>query len=189
MAEQLIKEAIERAVIEARMAVDQYGLSETAMQAVQEALRQLASTPGLGEAASLQELHRSGAAASVLASEGADGITLVYGRFPPDQPTPVHDHGSWGVAYVLAGQDRYIHWKRLDDGSDPHQARLEVAYDRVLEPGDSVYWFGPPHDIHSQQGHDGETAWELVMFGHDPMQVKRHYFDPVSGKVITAKPQ
>jgi predicted metal-dependent enzyme (double-stranded beta helix superfamily) len=189
MADQLIKNAIERSLIEARQAIDEHGVSDTAMQAIQKALGKLASTPGLGEAASLQELHRSGAAASVLASEGADGITLVYGRFPPDQPTPVHDHGSWGVAYVLAGQDRYIHWKRLDDGSDLRQATLEVEYDRILEPGDSVYWFDPPRDIHSQQGHGGETAWELVMFGHDPMQVDRHYFDVDSGEVIAAEPQ
>lgn len=189
MANQLIQDAIERSIVEARQAIDEHGVSETAMRAIQKALHKLASTPNLGEAASLQELHSSGAAASVLASEGAEGITLVYGRFPPDQPTPIHDHGSWGVAYVLAGQDRYIHWKRLDDGSDPHRATLEVEYDRVLEPRDSVYWFSPPHDIHSQQGHDGETAWELVMFGHDPMQVDRHYFDVDSGEVITAKPQ
>lgn len=189
MVDQLIEDAIERSVTEARQAIDRHGVSEKAMQAIQKALRKLASTPGLGEATSLQELHRSGAAASVLASEGPEGITLVYGRFPPEQPTPVHDHGSWGVAYVLAGKDRYIHWKRLDDASDPHQAALAVEYDRVLEPGDSVYWFEPPSDIHSQQGYDGETAWELVMFGHDPMQVDRHYFDVDSGEVITAKPQ
>ena len=189
MGDQSVKEAIEGSLIGARQAIDQHGVSEMAMQAIQKVLRNLASMSGLGEAASLQELHKSGAAATVLASEGTEGITLVYARFPPEQPTPIHDHGSWGVAHVLSGRDRYIHWKRLDDGSDPRQARLEVDYDRILEAGDSVYWFDPPHDIHSQQGHNGETAWELVMFGHDPMQVDRHYFDVDSGEVITAAPQ
>lgn len=189
MTDQLVKDAIEETVTKTREAIDKHGVSTTAMQIIQELLGQLASTPGLGETASLQELHRSGAAATILASEGAEGITLMYAHFPPEQPTPVHDHGGWGVAYVLAGHDRYIHWKRLDDGSDPHLATLEVEYDRILEPGDSVYWFDPPGDIHSQQGHNGETAWELVMFGHDPMQINRHYFDIESGQVTTAMPR
>jgi len=184
-----VKIAIEKSVSKTRQIVDRHGVSEVSMQSIQQVLHELASTPGLGEAASLQEIHKSGAAAVALASEGADSITLVYARFPPQKATPVHDHGSWGVAYVLAGHDRYIHWQRLDDGADPHQARLVVEYERILGPGDSVYWFAPPSDIHSQQGYNGETAWELVMFGHDPMQVERHYFDIDSGNVTTAKPQ
>ena len=153
-----VKDAIEECVRRARQAIDHNGVSEMAMEAVQEALCELASTPGLKEAASLKEVHKSGAAASVLASEGAEGITLVFARFPPERPTPVHDHGSWGVAHVLAGHNRDVHWERLDDGRDPHRAASEVKYGRILEPGDPVYWFDPPNDIHSQQGHDGETT-------------------------------
>jgi predicted metal-dependent enzyme (double-stranded beta helix superfamily) len=189
MSDEAVRAAIDTSLIKARQAIDRHGVSRMAMEAIQKILHNLASTPGLGEAASLQELHQSGAAATVLASEGAEGITLVYGRFPPEQPTPIHDHGSWGVAYVLSGRDRYIHWKRLDSGGEPGRAMLEVEYDRVLSPGDSVYWFDPPGDIHSQQGYEGGTAWELVLFGHDPMQVDRHYFDVDTGEVATAKPQ
>ena len=182
-----IEDTIKTSLIEARQAIDEHGVSERGMQAIQSVLHRLASTPGLGEAVTLQELHSGSAAVAVLASEGSDGITLMYGRFSPDQPTPIHDHGSWGVAYVLSGRDRYIHWKRQDDGRDPGRATLEIEYERVLAPGDSVYWFDPPADIHSQQGYAGETAFELVMFGHDPMQVDRHYFDVDSGKVVTAR--
>ena len=136
----------------------------------------------------LQELHGNTAAATVLASEGREGLTLVLARFPAEAPTPVHDHSSWGVAGVVAGHDRYIHWERLDDGSDPDRADVRVLYDTVMGPGDSVYWFDSPHDIHSQQGQSGEAAWELVLFGRDAMRTTRHYFNPETGQVRTDTP-
>ena len=95
--------AITETLKQARRAIDQHGVSEAAMRDIQAALHRLAQIPGLKDHATLQELHRSGAAATVLASEGRDGLTLVYARFPPEAPTPVHDHSTWGVAYVVAG--------------------------------------------------------------------------------------
>lgn len=92
------------------------------------------------------------------------------------------------MAHVLEGQDRYVHWQRLDDGSDPERAELSVKYEKVLRPGDSVYWFDPPHDIHSQQGYE-ETAWEPVLFRRDAMRSARHYFDIDTGRVTVAKPR
>ena len=99
-------------------------------------------------------------------------------RFPPDRATPIHDHGTWGLLCVARGTDRYVHWERLDDGSQTGHAELQIAFERTLGPGDVVSWLDPPGDIHSQQGHDGETAFELVFFGRNPMSSVRHYFDP-----------
>ena len=189
MAEDQVKGAIEWTVAEARRAVDAHGVSDSAMQLIREALRRLAETPGLEDhAGRLRELHGSDAAATVLASEGPEGLTLVLGRFLPDAPTPVHDHGSWGIIYVLKGHDRYVHWQRLDDGTNPERAQLIVEHEKVLGPGDSTHWFDPPKDIHSQQGH-GDTVLELVLFGRDTMRAPRHYFDVETGRVAVRRPQ
>jgi hypothetical protein len=83
---------------------------------------------------------------------------------------------------VVKGRDRYTHYERLDDGSDPDTARLKVQYERILEPGESVYWLNPPGDIHSQQG-EGETALEVVLFGRNPQAAVRHTFNPETGQV------
>ncbi len=179
---------IRETIAKARRAIDEHGVTESAMRQIQAALHELAQAPGLHEHASLQELHRSGAAAAILASEGLDGLTLVFARFPPDAPTPIHDHSTWGVAYVIEGHDRYTHWERVDDGHDPDHAQLHVQYEKVLGPGESVYWSDPPGDIHSQQGQN-ETAWELVLFGKDALQAARHYFDAATGHITVAKPQ
>ena len=189
MTEDLGSAALASAIAESRRAIDSHGVSDTAMNLISDVLRQLGDTPGLKDHASrLQALHQSDAAATVLASEGPTGLTLVLARFPPDEPTPVHDHGSWGIIYVLEGHDRYVHWQRLDDGSDAERAELAVDYEKILGPGDSVHWFDPPHDIHSQQG-DRDTVLELVLFGHDATRATRHYFHTDSGRVTLGRPQ
>ena len=54
---------------------------------------------------------------------------------------------------------------------------MEKVFERILEPGDIVYWFDPPNDIHRQQGM-GEAAWELILVGKDFSTLPRLYFDP-----------
>jgi predicted metal-dependent enzyme (double-stranded beta helix superfamily) len=112
---------------------------------------------------------------------------LILTRFQPGRATPVHDHGSWAVAYVVDGRERYVHWQRLDDGSDPRRADVKAKYERTLGPGDAVYWFDPPHDIHSQEAVDG-VAWELLLFGRNPQQRTLQYFDPKTGLVTRRVP-
>jgi hypothetical protein len=182
-----VDDAIARTMSEARLAVKELGVSEAAMRRIETALSELARTPGLKERASLRQLHGGGGASGVLASDGEDDLTLLLARFEPGKSTPIHDHGSWAVAYVIEGEDRYTQWERLDDGSDPAQAKLRVKYERTLRAGDAVYWFDPPHDIHSQEAMD-VVSWELLLFGKNPQQGILHYFDRESGRVTTRSP-
>jgi predicted metal-dependent enzyme (double-stranded beta helix superfamily) len=188
MNENTTSPAAARVVAVAREAVDKYGMSETAFSSIKRALRDLATMHALLEQVDMHRLHDSGAAATLLATEGFEGITLVLARFASDAPTPIHDHGTWGVACVVSGQDRYVHWERLDSGQDPDHAQIRVQYERVLGPGETVDWREPPHDIHSQQGVGGD-AWELVLFGRNALRLPRHYFDPDTGSVRTASAQ
>jgi predicted metal-dependent enzyme (double-stranded beta helix superfamily) len=187
MSDSTIEAASARVVAVAREAVGTDGISDAAAGKIKEALRELAATPALLEQVDMHRLHDSGAAATLLASEGPEGITLVLARFASDAPTPVHDHGTWGVACVVAGEDRYVHWERLDSGQDADHAQVRVHYERLLGPGETVDWQDPPHDIHSQQGSGGDV-WELVLFGRNALQHPRHYFDPETGSVRTARP-
>src|SRR5258708_27759709 len=100
MNEQAAKAAIARTMAVAHKALDKDGLNETSVQHIQEALRELAATPALIERVDMRRLHNSGTDAMVLASEGLEGITLVLARFGEEAPTPVHDHGTWGVAWL-----------------------------------------------------------------------------------------
>lgn len=127
----------------------------------------------------MSSLHGSDSSFTILQSD-PDGLTLMLARFSPVEETPVHDHGSWGVACVVRGRDRYRHY-RSDGG------KVTLLYEKDLGPGDFVTWPDPPEDVHSQQG-VGEAAWELVLFGKDVTKIPRHYHDLETGKVRTALP-
>ena len=149
-------------------------------------LRALGQAAGLKEHVHLRPLHQGTAAGNVLASQGRHGITLFLARLGPEALTPVHDHGTWGIAYVFEGRDRYLRWSRQDKTGDPGRVPLRLEYERILAPGDTE-WFVPPGDIHSQQG-EGGYAWELILFGKDITQFPRRYFDPHTGRVTIVHP-
>ncbi len=156
------------------------GAGETSREAVGRLLAEASRKPGFVPDAEMKSLHGSGSTFTILQSD-ADGLTLMLASFSASEETPVHDHGSWGIACVIRGRDHYRHY-RLEDG------RVTLLYEKELGPGEFVTWPEPPHDIHSQQGID-ETAWELVLFGRNVTRIPRHYHDLETGKVRTALPQ
>ena len=155
------------------------GAGENAREKVARLLVQSSREPGFVPDAEMRSLHGSDSTFTILQSD-PDGLTLMLALFSPIEETPVHDHGSWGVACVVNGRDRYRHYEMVGD-------RPKVLYEKELGPGDFVTWPDPPGDIHSQMGID-EAAWELVLFGKDVTNIPRHYHDLETGKVRTALP-
>lgn len=147
--------------------------------AVGRLLAQESRKPGFVPEAEMKSLHGGDSTFTILQSD-ADGLTLMLAKFSAAEETPVHDHGSWGIACVVRGRDRYRHYRNVD-------GKVSVAYEKELGPGDFVTWPDPPGDLHSQQG-IGEAAWELVLFGKDVTRIPRHYHDLETGKVRTALP-
>ena len=177
-----------RLIRDARALLAREGATEAGLRAIGERMKREAGAIDTRAISGLKALHGTESTSTVLQSEGPEGLTLAFSRFPPEAATPVHDHGSWGVALVLEGRDHHIHWRRLDDGADAGRARLEVDSDSVIPEGEFVYWLGPPGDIHSQQG-VGQPVYELVLFGRNVMVHPRLYFDPRAGTVRKSLPQ
>jgi hypothetical protein len=170
-------------VADAEALLRRLGANDAGFAAVGERLRRLAAEPSILDQAELGGLH--GSAGATILCEGADGTALMLACFPPEAPTPVHNHNSWGIVCEVRGTDRYLRWEREDDGADPAHARLRLADERTLRAGDVLWFHEPPHDIHSQQGIDA-PAWELVYFGRNPNTRARAYFDPDTGTVTYA---
>ena len=159
--------------------------------ALGDALRRLASDPeilartGAGETPR-QGTHDMDIRGGEIHKEPDGTLALMLARFPHEAETPVHNHNSWGVLCVVAGRDRYVHWRRLDDGARPGYAEVEVEYERTMAPGDVAHFADTPGDIHSQQGL-GAPVWELVFFGRDPNREPRLYFNPEQRTVRAAE--
>jgi len=155
------------------------GSDERSREAVGKMLAEESRRPGFVPDAEMQSLHGGDSTFTILQTD-QDGLTLMLAKFSPLEETPVHDHGSWGIACVMKGRDRYRHFR--NDGG-----KITLLYEKELIPGTFITWPDPPNDIHSQQG-IREAAWELVLFGKDVTRIPRHYHDLETGKVRTALP-
>jgi predicted metal-dependent enzyme (double-stranded beta helix superfamily) len=152
------------------------GVDDERLTEVARLLAESSHEPDFVTEGEMQSLHGSESSFTILQSD-PDGMTLMLSRFSPEAPTPVHDHKSWGVLCVVRGRDRYVHWELKPDGG------ARVLYEKELGAGSFVTWLGPPHDIHSQQGIDGD-AMELVLFGKDVTKTSRNYYDAKTGAPI-----
>ncbi|MGI8551059.1 MAG: hypothetical protein ACR2PL_09805 [Dehalococcoidia bacterium] len=174
-------DTLERFMADVEQSLQKTGLSQTGCDRLGQLMHGLVTEGNILQPEDLQRIEAGQKSGRLYASSDG-GLTLVLGRFPADRPTRVHNHGSWGVACIYAGRDRYTAWHREDPGDGPGPARLTRLDEQILSRGDYVSWPGPPQDLHSQQGYDGETAWEFVLFGYDTMSKPRLYFDLASAE-------
>src|SRR5262245_30168605 len=66
-----------------------------------------------------------------------DGSLCLFSLVVPvGASTPVHDHLAWGLVGIYRGRQDETVYRRLDDGSDPSRARLEVAKQQQLGRGE-----------------------------------------------------
>jgi predicted metal-dependent enzyme (double-stranded beta helix superfamily) len=116
-----------------------------------------------------------------------DGSLQVYVvEFAPGMPTPVHDHVTWGLIGVCGGRQLTARYSRVDDGSDPDRATLELIEERLLARG-AVYPLLPPDDIHRIETVGDEPSYSLHVLGVDLGRQRRHIYDVDTGAVETVE--
>jgi predicted metal-dependent enzyme (double-stranded beta helix superfamily) len=109
-------------------------------------------------------------------------INILHARFPEGVEVPVHDHGTWEIVGVYAGELEYRGYKRLDDGSRPGHADLELTDERVLRAGEFSVVPPPPDDVHGFRPRNGEMT--LIGVIHGQYGEERNYFDVESGSCV-----
>ena len=86
---------------------------------------------------------------------------------------------------VFRGRDRYQIWTRDDHSEGIGPTIVRFTDEWILEAGDVVIFPPPPQDIHLQQGYEGETAYEFVLFGENVLgRLPQLVFD-VEGRLAT----
>jgi predicted metal-dependent enzyme (double-stranded beta helix superfamily) len=102
---------------------------------------------------------------------------------PPNAATPVHDHLAWGLVGMYHGEQDETVYRRLDDGSDPAHAELEVAKRNTLTRGDFYPLLPPTDDIHYVKTISASASISIHLLANDTACVWRHKFDPAAGTV------
>ena len=83
-----------------------------------------------------------------LLQEEPDGRFAIYMlALNPGNETKPHDHTTWAVVVSVEGQELNRVYRRVDDGSQEGQAKLELAREVMVEPGTGIALM--PEDIHS----------------------------------------
>lgn len=113
-------------------------------------------------------------------------INILNARFPEGIEVPVHDHGTWEIVGVYAGELEYRAYKRLDDGSCEGYADLELTDERVLRAGEFSVVPPPPDDAHGFRPRNGEMTMIGVI--HGQYGEERNYFD-VEGRSCVRQSQ
>jgi predicted metal-dependent enzyme (double-stranded beta helix superfamily) len=96
----------------------------------------------------------------------------------PGRLGSVHDHASAWVLYgVLDGTESLERYRRLDDGSKPGYAEVEMT--SVTTGSQGKVDLVPPHDIHAEQG--GPTRSAAMILRSQRLgegTVLQHQYDP-----------
>jgi predicted metal-dependent enzyme (double-stranded beta helix superfamily) len=103
---------------------------------------------------------------------------------PAGASTPVHDHLAWGLVGVFRGAQQDTTYRRLDDGSDPGRARLQVARQQVVGRGEFYTLLPPEGDIHYVRTVSETPSVSIHLLANDTACVWRHKFDPDAGTVM-----
>ncbi len=108
-------------------------------------------------------------------------FSVIGGVWNPGQTTPIHDHLTWALIGVYRGEERESLYRRLDDGSNPKFAKLEMASENINTKG-HVTVLGRA-GIHRVDNISKTPAWSIHLYGRDIGNTERHGYDPVTGEV------
>ena len=108
-------------------------------------------------------------------------FSIMGGNWLPGQTTPIHDHLTWAIVGVCQGEERESIYRRIDDGSDPKKARLELVRERINKKG-QVTVLGK-NGIHRIDNVSLAASLSVHMYGLDIGTLERHSYDPITGEI------
>lgn len=112
----------------------------------------------------------------------ATNATLYLNAIIPGKNSAPHNHGTWAVISALEGEELNKLYDRLDDGSDPDFASIEVKGEYIVKPGSPLELL--PDDVHSIHVMQGPAVRHLHLYGQ-PLETltDRIAIDLATGKV------
>jgi 3-mercaptopropionate dioxygenase len=103
-------------------------------------------------------------------------VSFVWG---PDQGTPIHDHGVWGLIGMLRGSELGTRFVRGEPGSP-----MRALGERRLATGDIEAVSPRLGDVHQvRNGTPGGVSISIHVYGADIGAVRRHVYDAATSDV------
>jgi predicted metal-dependent enzyme (double-stranded beta helix superfamily) len=112
----------------------------------------------------------------VLHEEPDGDLWIIAVAWLPRRGAPPHNHGTWAVVAGVDGPEKNVHWKRVDDGSQPGHAELEKVGEETIGPGEVAAFL--PGAIHSVTNETERVTLSLHVYGRNLNHANRSQFDP-----------
>ena len=87
---------------------------------------------------------KTGAGVQVLYNEIGYPLTVQNVLTEPGVTSSIHNHGTWGVIYMLEGHEKHTFWRRINAAEEPF--RIEPAGERIFGLGEIISFM--PDTIH-----------------------------------------
>lgn len=96
--------------------------------------------------------------------EEDDGHGLYLTISLPGKEAAPHDHGIWCANAAIAGRERHLFYRRIDDGKRAGCASIVKVGEVMVEPGRGMVM--ADHDIHSTEVVGDTPAVGLALYGY-----------------------
>ena len=120
--------------------------------------------------------EEQGFGAHLLHEEADHSLAVFAFSWLPGRGAPPHDHATWAVVAGVDGPERNVDWDRLDDGSEPGKAHIEIRNERVVTAAEVASFL--PEDIHSVHNDSDQVTVSFHVYGRHVNHTGRLVFDP-----------
>lgn len=116
----------------------------------------------------------------LLHEEPDHSLAVIAVNWLPGRGAPPHDHGTWAVVAGVEGVEHNIRYLRVDDGSRPDYAALEVKHDFDAGAGDLICM--KTGGIHAVRNDSNRVTLSLHTYGMHVNYTERSQYDLTTGQ-------
>ncbi|MGF1513319.1 MAG: cupin [Elainellaceae cyanobacterium] len=100
-------------------------------------------------------------------------LTVQMVAWLPGNPSPIHNHGAWGIVAIVGGSEKNTIWRQA--GSAEYPDRIQQVGEATFVPGDIVAFL--PGAIHSVDPVGDEPVVSFNLYGKTDFE-QRFEYDP-----------
>jgi predicted metal-dependent enzyme (double-stranded beta helix superfamily) len=153
------------------------------VEAGKPALEKLLWDPMLVPEPYRQVVHDHRPSQFLLYRAGDNTLTVSVVVWGPGHSAAPHDHQTWGMLGLYAGQMCETRYRRVDDGSNPRQGKLQQIDVVQRKAGEVWHLLPPDEEIHALENRSSMPAIEIHVYGRDLLHLPRQMFNPHTGSI------
>lgn len=144
------------------------------LQAIYPRVRRLLTQADWLQTAYLEPNPETGWSVLMLYDEPDFSLTVQLVAWLPGRVSPIHNHATWGVVALLAGQEKNTFWRRTPS---QESGQVRPVGSHVLLPGETISFM--PAAIHRIETLTDQPTVTFNIYG-EPNQAQQLEFDPIA---------